>query len=54
MIFTVRYGRAHDDNEDIFVSKNENGKWIEPTSLSTNINTDYREGACSISAMEGI
>ncbi len=50
LIFTVRYGRAHDDNEDIFVSKKENGKWLSPVSLSTNINTEYREGACTISA----
>lgn len=50
LIFTVRYGNGHDDNEDIFVSKNVNGKWLTPTSLSANINTDYREGACSISA----
>lgn len=50
LIFTVRYGSAHDDNEDIFVSKNANGKWLAPVSLSNNINTEYREGACSISA----
>ncbi|MBS1486520.1 MAG: OmpA family protein [Bacteroidetes bacterium] len=50
LIFTVRYGRAHDDNEDIFISQNINGKWQTPTSISENINTDYREGACSISA----
>ncbi|GHM99347.1 membrane protein [Cytophagales bacterium WSM2-2] len=50
LIFTVRYGRAHDDNEDIFISKWGNGKWLPPVSLSSNINTEYREGACSISA----
>ena len=50
LIFTVRYGNAHSDNEDIFVSKKVNGKWIAPVSISENINTDYREGACSISA----
>lgn len=50
LIFTVRYGRAHDDNEDIFVSRKDNGKWLAPVSLSNSINTEYREGACSISA----
>lgn len=50
LIFTVRYGLAHDDNEDIFISKNDHGRWMTPTSLSENINTSYREGACSISA----
>ncbi|MBS1949436.1 MAG: Outer membrane protein A precursor [Cytophagales bacterium] len=50
MIFTVRYGRAHDDNEDIFISAKENDKWMAPVSISSSINSDYREGACSISA----
>lgn len=50
LIFTVRYGRAHNDNEDIFVSRKKDGKWAEPVSISVNINTEYREGACSISA----
>jgi len=51
LIFTVRYGRAHNDNEDIFISrKNTFGKWQEPVSISVNINTEYREGACTISA----
>src|SRR5258706_13511755 len=53
LIFTVRYGRAHDDNEDIFVSRKDNsGKWQKPVSISENINTEYREGACTISEME--
>ncbi len=51
LIFTVRYGRAHDDNEDIFISRKDNSeKWQRPVSISENINTEYREGACSISA----
>src|SRR6267154_1668138 len=50
LIFTVRYGRAHNDNEDIFVSRKKDGKWAAPVSISENINTEYREGACSISA----
>jgi OOP family OmpA-OmpF porin len=50
LIFTVRYGRAHNDNEDIFISYRKDGKWQEPVSISENINSAYREGACSISA----
>ncbi|MBS1557705.1 MAG: OmpA family protein [Bacteroidetes bacterium] len=50
LVFTVRYGRAHDDNEDIFISRKENGQWQAPVSISENINSDYREGACSLSA----
>lgn len=50
LIFTVRYGRAHNDNEDIFVSLKKDGQWTVPVSISENINTAYREGACSISA----
>ncbi len=51
LIFTVRYGSAHNDNEDIFISYKDNlGRWQPPVSISANINTDYREGACSISA----
>ena len=50
LVFTVRYGRAHNDNEDIFTSFQKNGKWQEPVSISENINSGYREGACSVSA----
>lgn len=50
LIFTVRYGRMHDDNEDIFVSRKAKGRWQAPEPLSDAINSDYREGACSISA----
>ncbi len=51
LIFTVRYGKGHNDNEDILISrKDASGKWQEPVSISENINTAYREGACSISA----
>jgi outer membrane protein OmpA-like peptidoglycan-associated protein len=50
LIFTVRYGRNHDFNEDIFTSKKINGKWQTPASLSPNLNSNFREGACSISA----
>jgi outer membrane protein OmpA-like peptidoglycan-associated protein/tetratricopeptide (TPR) repeat protein len=51
LIFTVRYGHLHNDNEDIFISrKDDRGKWKAPVSISENINSDYREGASSISA----
>lgn len=51
LIFTVRYGHAHNDNEDIFISKKDDrGRWKAPVPLSENINSDYREGASSISA----
>ncbi len=50
LIFTIRYGRSQDFNEDIFTSKKVNGQWQAPVSLSANINSNFREGACSISA----
>ncbi|MCZ8069847.1 MAG: OmpA family protein [Cytophagales bacterium] len=51
LIFTVRYGKAHDDNEDIFISRREaNGQWGKPISISAQINTNFREGASTISA----
>ena len=51
LIFTVRYGKAHDDNEDIYISKKEsNGQWGKPISISPEINTNFREGASTISA----
>ncbi len=50
LIFTVRYGRGRDFNEDIFTSKKLNGRWQAPEPLSGNLNSNFREGACSISA----
>lgn len=51
LIFTARFGGAGNDNEDLVVStKNVNGFWASPVSLSDNINTIRREGACTISA----
>ncbi|MFT5883912.1 MAG: outer membrane protein OmpA-like peptidoglycan-associated protein/Tfp pilus assembly protein PilF [Arcticibacterium sp.] len=47
--FTARNnGQASD--EDIFISQLEAGKWTYPKSLSENINTNYNEGTCTISA----
>ncbi len=51
LIFTARFGGAGNDNEDLVVStRNANGSWARPISLSDNINTIRREGACTISA----
>lgn len=47
LIFTARFS----NNEDIVVStKGEDGNWGEPVSISNNINSNQREGACTISA----
>ncbi len=50
LIFTARFGGARNDNEDLLVSRKENGRWSAPVSISPNINTIQREGACTISA----
>jgi OmpA-OmpF porin, OOP family len=51
LIFTARFGTARNDNEDIVIStKRSDGNWGEPVSISNNINTIQREGACTISA----
>jgi len=47
LIFT---GLNEGGNEDIYISKFENGRWSLPASLSPNINTDSNEGTCTISA----
>jgi len=46
MIFITREG-----DEDIVLSnKEEEGNWTSPVSISKNINSDFNEGTCSISA----
>ncbi len=50
LIFTIRFGSEHNDNEDIVVSRMENGIWSRPVSLSDQINSTFREGASTISA----
>lgn len=51
LIFTARFGGSRNDNEDIVVStKAADGSWLAPVSISNNINTIQREGACTISA----
>lgn len=48
LVFTRRMGWSPNDDEDIFVSKYEDG-WQSPESISENINTAGNEGTCSIS-----
>jgi OmpA-OmpF porin, OOP family len=51
LIFTVRFGKEHDDNEDIVMSsRTPNGRWGKPVSISSNVNSNFREGASTISA----
>lgn len=51
LIFTARYGGGRNDSEDLVVSsKQSNGSWGPPVSLSSNINSIQREGASTISA----
>jgi OmpA-OmpF porin, OOP family len=51
LIFTIRFGKGRDDNEDIVVAKKgANGRWGSPASLSNQINSTFREGASTISA----
>ncbi len=50
LIFTARFGGGRNDNEDLVVSRKEHGRWLAPVSISSNINTIQREGACTISA----
>lgn len=51
LIFTARFGGGRNENEDIMLSERAaNGSWSFPKSLSGNINTVRREGACTISA----
>lgn len=48
LIFTATE-KAH-ENENLYVSRLENGAWSQPKSLSDMINTPENEGTCSISA----
>jgi OOP family OmpA-OmpF porin len=51
LIFTRRLGGGPNDDEDLVTSrKNERGRWLEPQSISANINTRLNEGTCTISA----
>ncbi|HET9487301.1 MAG TPA: OmpA family protein [Chryseosolibacter sp.] len=51
LIFTRRMGGGPNDDEDLVISrKSARGRWLEPESLSKNINTKLNEGTCTISA----
>lgn len=51
LIFTRRRGFNNDDDEDMVISrKNAAGRWLQPQSISNNINTTENEGTCTISA----
>ncbi|MFZ5999049.1 MAG: OmpA family protein [Bacteroidota bacterium] len=50
LIFTRRVSHTDDADEDLVVSRKQNGKWTEPASISAKINSPYNEGTCTISA----
>lgn len=52
LIFTSMRGNVDKNGrrtEDIFVTTKQNGKWTEPKSISSNINTSYNDAAASLS-----
>jgi OmpA-OmpF porin, OOP family len=51
LIFTRRMGGGPSDDEDLVISrKGPGGRWLEPESISNNINSNLNEGTCTISA----
>jgi OOP family OmpA-OmpF porin len=51
LIFTRRLGNNPNDDEDlVFSTKDDKGRWIKPVSISKKINSDLNEGTCTISA----
>ena len=51
IIYTRRLGNTPDADEDIVISRRDaNGNWSVPEALSENINSDFNEGTCTISA----
>ncbi|MEO1051160.1 MAG: OmpA family protein [Bacteroidota bacterium] len=51
LIYTRRFGTAGIYDEDLVLSeKGPNGEWSNPKSISDNINSEYNEGTCTISA----
>jgi outer membrane protein OmpA-like peptidoglycan-associated protein len=51
LIFTRRQSRDPQFDEDMVTSsKNTDGSWSDPESISDNINTKFNEGTCTISA----
>ncbi len=51
IIYTVRMGSSfYDDENIVFSTKDANGNWTNPVSISPNINSQFNEGTCTISA----
>ena len=51
IIYTSRDGVSFHDDENIVMStKDENGSWQKPVGISPNINSQFNEGTCTISA----
>lgn len=50
LIFSKRNGPTPQDDEDIMISRKVNGAWTSPVSVSPAINTQFNEGACTMSA----
>ena len=47
---TLLFIKRQGDEEILQTDKDKNGNWQEPHSISDNINSEYNEGTCSISA----
>ncbi len=51
LIYTRRLGAGDAHDEDLVISnKDSRGRWSRPVSLSEEINSDFNEGTCAISA----
>lgn len=51
IIYTIRLGvRFHDDENIVVSTRDEDGNWTKPLSISPNINSQFNEGTCAISA----
>ena len=51
LIFTRRLGESNEDDEDLVITKKDSlGHWQKPESISPNVNSEFNEGTCSISA----
>ncbi len=50
MVYTRRNGTGIQFDEDIVIASKENNEWSAASGIAPTINTQYNEGACSISA----
>lgn len=51
LIYTRRLGKGDTSDEDLVIStRDSRGRWSPPVSLSDEINSDFNEGTCSVSA----